>query len=83
MGVELYNIFEGRKEVPSLRILERYRVDYRDDNRIIWHYEDMVAFWWSMLINGCPIRTMQLDLIIPFLIMKGVGNWLFTHSFIE
>jgi hypothetical protein len=23
MGVELYNIFEGRKEVPSLRILER------------------------------------------------------------
>jgi nicotinate-nucleotide pyrophosphorylase len=27
----LYNIFEGRKEVPSLRILERYRVDYRDD----------------------------------------------------
>ncbi|VVM18959.1 Rubisco activation protein CbbO [uncultured Gammaproteobacteria bacterium] len=41
MGVELYNIFEGRKEVPSLRILERYRVDYRDDNRIIWHYEDI------------------------------------------
>jgi hypothetical protein len=41
MGVELYNIFEGRKEVPSLRILERYRVDYRDDNRIIWQYEDI------------------------------------------
>ena len=41
MGVELYNIFEGRKEIPSLRILERYRIDYRDDNRIIWHYEDI------------------------------------------
>jgi len=41
MGVELYNIFSAKKAVPSLRILERYRVDYRDDNRIIWHYEDI------------------------------------------
>lgn len=41
MGVELYNVFAVRKAVPSLRILERYRIDYRDDNRIIWHYEDI------------------------------------------
>ncbi len=41
MGVELYNIFAGRKAVPSLRILERYRIDYRDDNRIVWHYADI------------------------------------------
>lgn len=41
MGIELYNIFAGRKAVPSLRILERYRIDYRDDNRIIWHYADI------------------------------------------
>ncbi len=41
MGVELYNIFAGRKTVPSLRMLERYRIPYRDDNRIIWHYEDI------------------------------------------
>ncbi|SFV76654.1 Rubisco activation protein CbbO [hydrothermal vent metagenome] len=41
MGIELYNLFSGRKAVPSLRILERYRVDYRDDNRIIWHFEDV------------------------------------------
>jgi hypothetical protein len=41
MGIELYNIFAGRKAVPSLRILERYRIDYRDDNRIVWHYEDI------------------------------------------
>ena len=40
MGVELYNIFSARKAVPSLRILERYRIPYRDDNRIIWHFED-------------------------------------------
>ncbi|MEN8129720.1 MAG: VWA domain-containing protein [Pseudomonadota bacterium] len=41
MGVELYNLFAGRKAVPSLRILERYRIPYRDDNRIIWHFEDI------------------------------------------
>jgi len=41
MGIELYNLFAGRKAVPSLRILERYRIDYRDDNRVIWHYEDI------------------------------------------
>ncbi|MDC9714505.1 MAG: VWA domain-containing protein [Gammaproteobacteria bacterium] len=41
MGIELYNLFASRKSVPSLRILERYRVDYRDDNRVIWHYEDI------------------------------------------
>ncbi len=41
MGVELYNIFAGRKAMPSLRMLERYRIPYRDDNRIIWHFEDI------------------------------------------
>ncbi len=40
-GIELYNIFAGRKAVPSLRILERYRIPYRDDNRFIWHFEDI------------------------------------------
>ncbi len=41
MGVELFNLFAGRKAMPSLRILERYRIPYRDDNRIIWHFEDI------------------------------------------
>jgi len=41
MGVELYNLFSSNKSVPSLRILEQYRVPYRDDNRIIWQYEDI------------------------------------------
>jgi len=40
MGLELFNIFAGRKAVPSLRILESYRLSYRDDNRIVWHFED-------------------------------------------
>lgn len=39
MGVELYNLFAGRREVPSLRILERIRIPYRDDNRYIWTLE--------------------------------------------
>lgn len=41
LGVELFNIFTGRKAMPSLRILERYRIPYRDDNRIVWHFEDI------------------------------------------
>ncbi len=40
-GIELFNLFTGRKAVPSLRILERYRIPYRDDNRFIWHFEDV------------------------------------------
>jgi hypothetical protein len=40
MGIELYNLFAGKKAVPSLRILERYRIPYRDDNRIVWHFDD-------------------------------------------
>lgn len=40
MGMELFNVFSTRKAVPSLRILERHRIAYRDDNRIIWHFED-------------------------------------------
>ncbi|WJW75860.1 VWA domain-containing protein [Thiohalobacter sp. IOR34] len=41
MGIELYNIFAGRRAVPSLRILERYRIPYRDDNRMIWRFEEI------------------------------------------
>jgi hypothetical protein len=39
IGMELYNLFASEKQVPSLRILERYNILYRDDNRIIWNYE--------------------------------------------
>ncbi|TVO75155.1 nitric oxide reductase activation protein NorD [Sedimenticola selenatireducens] len=40
MGMELFNIFSVRREVPSLRILERNRIPYRDDNRFIWEFEE-------------------------------------------
>ena len=40
MGVELFNLFSKRKAVPSLRILERIRIPYRDDNRFVWEFEE-------------------------------------------
>lgn len=40
MGMELFNLFSRRKEVPSLRILERIRIPYRDDNRFVWEFEE-------------------------------------------
>lgn len=39
-GLELFNILSARKEVPSLRILERIRIPYRDDNRYVWEFEE-------------------------------------------
>ncbi len=40
MGLELFNLFSARKAVPSLRILERIRIPYRDDNRFVWEFEE-------------------------------------------
>lgn len=57
MGIELYNLFAGRKAMPSLRILERYRIPYRDDNRIIWHYED---FDWDSGVEYIPASQRQV-----------------------
>jgi hypothetical protein len=41
MGLELFNYFSARKEVPSLRILERIRLPYRDDNRFVWEFAEL------------------------------------------
>jgi nitric oxide reductase activation protein len=40
MGMELFNLFSSRKNVPSLRILERIRIPFRDDNRFVWEFEE-------------------------------------------
>ena len=40
LGIELFNLFSERREVPSLRILERIRIPYRDDNRFVWEFEE-------------------------------------------
>ncbi|MCW8930201.1 MAG: nitric oxide reductase activation protein NorD [Gammaproteobacteria bacterium] len=40
IGLDLFNLFSTRKEVPSLRILERINIPYRDDNRYVWEFEE-------------------------------------------
>lgn len=41
IGLELFNIFANRRDVPSLRILEGIRIPYRDDNRFVWEYAEL------------------------------------------
>ncbi len=43
IGLDVYNVFAKRKEVPSLRILERIDIPYRDDNRYVWEFEEFDA----------------------------------------
>ncbi len=57
MGMELFNLFSARKEVPSLRILERSRIPYRDDNRFIWEFEE---FDWSAGAEYIPASQRQV-----------------------
>jgi len=40
LGLDVFNLFSTRKEVPSLRILERIDIPYRDDNRYVWEFEE-------------------------------------------
>lgn len=40
-GLGLFNLLSERKAVPSLRILERIRIPYRDDNRYVWEFEEI------------------------------------------
>ncbi len=40
LGLQVFNLFSARKEVPSLRILERIDIPYRDDNRFVWEFEE-------------------------------------------
>lgn len=57
MGVELFNLFSARKEVPSLRILERIRIPYRDDNRYIWEFAE---FDWNQGIEYIAASQQQV-----------------------
>ncbi len=57
MGMELFNIFSARKEVPSLRILERSRISYRDDNRFVWEFEE---FDWDAGTEYIPASQRQV-----------------------
>jgi len=57
MGMELFNIFSSRKAVPSLRILERIRIPYRDDNRYVWEFEE---FDWQTETEYVPASQRQV-----------------------
>jgi len=57
MGMELFNLFASRKAVPSLRILERIRIPYRDDNRFVWEFEE---FDWSVETQYVPASQRQV-----------------------
>ncbi|WP_455208795.1 VWA domain-containing protein [Kaarinaea lacus] len=57
LGVELFNLFIARKAVPSLRILERIRIPYRDDNRYVWEFEE---FSWEKGIEYIAASRAQV-----------------------
>ncbi|HID37601.1 MAG TPA: VWA domain-containing protein, partial [Ghiorsea sp.] len=43
LGLDIFNLLSKRKEVPSLRILERIDIPYRDDNRYVWEFEEFTG----------------------------------------
>ncbi len=57
MGIELFNLFAARREVPSLRILQNIRIPYRDDNRYAWEFEE---FDWDSEVEYVPARQRQV-----------------------
>jgi hypothetical protein len=57
LGLELFNLFSARKEVPSLRILERIDIPYRDDNRYVWEFEE---FTWETETEYVPASQRQV-----------------------
>ncbi len=57
MGIELFNLFAARREVPSLRILQNIRIPYRDDNRYAWEFEE---FDWSREVEYVPATQRQV-----------------------
>ncbi len=57
MGMDLFNLFTERKDVPSLRILQKIRIPYRDDNRYIWSAEE---FAWESEVEYLAASQRQV-----------------------
>ncbi len=57
LGLDIFNCFSSRKEVPSLRILERIDIPYRDDNRYVWEFEE---FTWEVGNEYVPTSQRQV-----------------------
>jgi nitric oxide reductase NorD protein len=59
LGLQLFNLFAARREVPSLRILENIRIPYRDDNRVVWASEDMAFSEAGAPYNHAPVQIQR------------------------
>ncbi|MDV3238428.1 MAG: nitric oxide reductase activation protein NorD [Gammaproteobacteria bacterium] len=57
LGMELFNVYAARKDVPSLRILESLRIPYRDDNRYVWEFAE---FDWEREAEYMPGHQQQV-----------------------
>jgi nitric oxide reductase NorD protein len=57
LGIDLFNLLSARREVPSLRILDRIRIPYRDDNRFVWEFEE---FDWTQGVEYLPASQRQV-----------------------
>ncbi len=57
MGLELFNLLSGRRDVPSLRILESLRLPYRDDNRLLWDFDE---FAWQNSVEYMAASQRQV-----------------------
>lgn len=68
MGLDLFNLFAERKAVPSLRILERIRIPYRDDNRYVWEFEE---FTWNTETEYVPASQRQVRKIVSVIEMAN------------
>ncbi|MCW8826844.1 MAG: VWA domain-containing protein [Gammaproteobacteria bacterium] len=68
MGMELFNLFAARREVPSLRILERSRITYRDDNRYVWEFEE---FDWNASTEYLPASQRQVRKMVSVIEMAN------------
>ena len=57
LGLKLYHLFADRREVPSLRLLEKIRIPYRDDNRIIWERDARAFHDGGTLRDQAPVQV--------------------------
>lgn len=58
LGMELFHVFAARQEVPSLRVLDTIRIPYRDDNRLVWEFEEFD--WDAHCAEYIPASQRQL-----------------------
>lgn len=66
LGVRLFNVYAGRREVPSLRLLEAHRIPYRDDNRFVWATEEPL---WAEAESYIPRSLRQIRRTVSLMAM--------------